>query len=87
LPAFLQQKFSRCRPDAGALNLQDLFSLSSALDMHVLDFGTNAFYPHSLLQFSLDCSDEPFGAAPELVVETKPPEEDLDFGGPSHKAN
>jgi len=55
--------------------------------MHVLDFGTNAFYPHSLLQFSLDCSDEPFGAAPELVVETKPPEQDLDFTIAFHNAD
>jgi hypothetical protein len=41
----------------------------------------------ALLQFSLDCSDEPFGAAPELVVNTQSPEQDLDFTASFHGAN
>ena len=41
----------------------------------------------ALLQFSLDRSDEPFGAASELVVKTQPPEQDLDFTGLAHEVN
>jgi len=41
-----QQKLSGSCPDAGALKLQDLFALSSDLDAHVLDFGTNVIYRH-----------------------------------------
>jgi hypothetical protein len=37
----LQQKFSRCGRDADALKLQDFLTLSSDLDAHVLDFGTD----------------------------------------------
>src|SRR6476620_1785506 len=40
--------------------------------------------PIALLQFSLDCSGETFGAAPEIVVKTKPPEQDLDFTNSFH---
>jgi len=40
----------------------------------------------ALLQFCLDCSDELFGAAPELVVKPKPSEQDLDFAGSFHEA-
>jgi hypothetical protein len=37
----LQQKLSRCRPNAGALKLEDFLTLPSDLDAHVLDFGTD----------------------------------------------
>jgi hypothetical protein len=36
-----QQKLSRCSRYAGALKLEDLLTLSSDLDAHVLDFGTD----------------------------------------------
>jgi hypothetical protein len=41
----------------------------------------------ALPQLPLDCSDEPFGAAPELVVEAEPPEQDLDFTIALHRIN
>ena len=41
----VQQKLSRCRSNAGALKLQELFALSSDLDAHVLDFGTDVTRP------------------------------------------
>jgi hypothetical protein len=40
--------------------------------------------PIALLHFALDCSNEPLGTAPELVVKTKPPEWDLHFTGVFH---
>src|SRR5437588_10009259 len=40
--------------------------------------------PIALLQFSLNCSNGSLGAAPELVVQAKPPEQDLDFTGAFH---
>jgi hypothetical protein len=36
-----QQQLSRCRRYAGALKPQDLPTLSSDLDAHLLDFGTD----------------------------------------------
>jgi hypothetical protein len=35
----------------------------------------------------LEMGSKPFGAAPELVVKTKPPEKDLDFTDSLHEAN
>jgi hypothetical protein len=37
------------------------------------------FRPIAPPHYPLDRADEPLGTAPELVVETKPPEQDLDF--------
>ncbi|WP_213287396.1 hypothetical protein [Bradyrhizobium sp. sGM-13] len=36
-----EQKLGRCRRYAGALKLEDLLTLPSDLDAHVLDFGTD----------------------------------------------
>jgi hypothetical protein len=36
-----ERKLSRCCSDAGALKLQDLLTLSSDLEAHMLDFGTD----------------------------------------------
>jgi len=41
-----QQKLSRCSSDPGALKPEDFLALSSDLDAHVLDFGTNVIYRH-----------------------------------------
>src|SRR5437899_2027656 len=41
--------------------------------------------PIALLHLPLDCSNKPLGTAPELVVKTKPPEQDLDFTGVFHE--
>jgi len=41
----------------------------------------------ALPHYPLDCADEPFRPALELVVETKPPEQDLDFTIAFHKAD
>jgi hypothetical protein len=38
----LQQEFSRCSRYASALKLENFLTLSSDLDAHVLDFGTDA---------------------------------------------
>ena len=78
-PTSIEPALKSRRSDAGALKLQDLFALSSDLDGHVLDFGTYVVDPAAHLQFSLDCPDEALGAAPELAVNTKPPEQDLDL--------
>src|SRR6267142_5162322 len=56
-------------------------ALSSDLDAHVLDFGTYVLYPHSAPSIPSGLFDEPFRAAPEPAVKTKPPEQDLDFAG------
>src|SRR6266404_4482358 len=40
----------------------------------------------ALLHYPLDCPDEPFRPAPELVVKPEPPEQDLDFTIAFHTA-
>ena len=59
----LQQKFGRRSRDAGALELEDLLTLSSELDAHVLDFGADVVQTHSAPHYPLDCADEPFRPA------------------------
>ena len=46
-----------------------------------------AAIPIALPHYPLDRADEPLGAAPELVVETKPPEQDLYFTIAFHDAD
>jgi hypothetical protein len=67
--------------------MEDFLALSSYLDAHVLDFGTDVLDPDSAPSLpSGPCGQAPRHGARAGCKEPKPPEQDLDFTIAFHKA-
>jgi hypothetical protein len=82
-----KKEFSRGGGYPCPLKMEDFLALSSYLDAHVLDFGTDVLDPDSAPSLpSGSCGQAPRHGARAGCKEPKPPEQDRDFTIAFHKA-